>query len=105
MEELSLSNANYEVAKELLKARFGDPDVMRQLIYNQLGKLPRCSGNTAQLRDFVTEPMLHHRVVFYSGIVIKKKNQGQYCLQIQDCSKGHLMQGTCKKKCECPKWA
>lgn len=39
----------------------------------------------------------------YSGTVIKKNNQGQYCWQIQECSKGHLVEGTCKKKCECPK--
>ena len=41
----------------------------------------------------------------YSGIVIKKNSQGQYCWQTQECSKGHLIQGECKKKCECPKWA
>uniref|UniRef100_A0A0N4VIS9 Transposase n=1 Tax=Enterobius vermicularis TaxID=51028 RepID=A0A0N4VIS9_ENTVE len=55
IEELPLSNANHKVAKKLLRARFGDRDVMRQLIYNQFGISPRCSGNTAQLRDFATE--------------------------------------------------
>lgn len=61
MQGLSLTEGNYKIAKDLLKNRFGDKNVIINTHYASLRKIPRAENNTKSLRKTLDNVEKHLR--------------------------------------------